>query len=175
MFSRLTRIFSLVTVLLLASFWAKANDSDIVNCNRSFKIVVLGSSTAFGTGATTYDSSWVGRFTTYVKNKNINNQVYNLGIPGFTTYNNLCPIGFVPPANRPSPVAGFTITDALALTPDAIIINMPSNDAVNDYTISEQQANFERAMHLADSANIPVWVTTTQPRNFLTSTQNTAI
>lgn len=175
MFHRLTRLFSLVMLSLLSAFWAHANDSDQVNCNRSFKIVVLGSSTAFGTGATTYDSSWVGRFTTYVKSKNINNEVYNLGIPGFTTYNNLCPIGFVPPANRPSPVAGFTITDALALSPDAIIINMPSNDAVNDYTIPEQQANFERTMHLADSANIPVWVTTTQPRNFLTSTQNTAI
>lgn len=166
-----TRLFSLLIFLSVFVPGAKAEDSDVVNCNRAFKIVVLGSSTAFGTGATTYDSSWVGRFTAYVKRKNVQNEVYNLGIPGFTTYNNLRPIGYTPPPGRPSPVSGFTITDALALQPDAIIINMPSNDAINNYTLTEQQANFEAAVALADAANIPVWVTTTQPRNFLNSAQ----
>ena len=46
-----------------------------------------------------------------------------------------------------------------------------ANDAANDYTLQEQQDNFERAMHLADSANVPVWVSSTQPRNNLNSAQ----
>ncbi len=152
-------------------FNATANDSDQVNCNHAWKIAILGSSTAYGTGASTYDSSWVGRFTTYVVRKNSHNVVYNFGIPGYTTYQNLCPTGFTPPANRPSPNSSFNITAVLNLHPDALIINMPSNDAANDYTLAEQQANFERAIHLADSANVPVWITTTQPRNNMSAAQ----
>ncbi len=157
--------------MLLFSSSIKANDSDMVNCNHSWKIVVIGSSTAYGMGATVYDSSWVGRFTYYIKSKNSLNEVINLGTPGFKTYENLRPDGYVPPANRPAPVYGYNITAALSYHPDAIIINMPSNDAVNDYTLAEQQANYEAALHLADSAKVPVWVTTTQPRNYLTAAQ----
>ncbi|MBS1741594.1 MAG: SGNH/GDSL hydrolase family protein [Bacteroidetes bacterium] len=168
LFSRITLVIS---VLFLLAGEARANDSDVVNCNHVWTVAILGSSTAYGTGASVLDSSWAAKFTAYLQRKNVNNVVYNLGIPGFTTYQNLCPTGFVPPANRPSPNSGFNITAALNLHPDAIIINMPSNDAANDYSLAEQQANFERAMHLADSANVPVWVTTTQPRNNMTSTQ----
>lgn len=166
--SRLTLI---ITFLFCFAGKASANDSDVVNCNRAWTVVVLGSSTAFGTGASTYDSSWVGKFTAYLSRKNSQNIVYNLGIPGFTTYQNLCPTGFIPPANRPSPNSSFNITAALEIHPDAIIINMPSNDAANGYSQAEQQANFERTMHLADSANVPVWVTTTQPRNNMSAGQ----
>ena len=162
-------LFSLF--ILLFSNSIKANDSDVVNCNHAWKIVVIGSSTSYGMGATVYDSSWVGRFTYYIKSKNSLNEVINLGTPGFKTYENLRPDGYVPPANRPSPVAGYNITAALSYHPDAIIINMPSNDAVNDYTLAEQQANYEAAIHLADSAKVTVWVTTTQPRNYLTTAQ----
>src|SRR3954464_11312264 len=98
-----TRLTVCVTLCLFLAFNASANDSDIVNCNHAWKIAVLGSSTAYGNGASVYDSSWVGKFTTYLKRKNSQNEVYNLGIPGYTTYNNLCPTGFIPPANRPSP------------------------------------------------------------------------
>lgn len=168
LFTRLTLVFSF---FLVFGKNAMANDSDVVNCNHAWTVVVLGSSTAFGTGASVYDSSWVGKFTAYLHRKNSQNIVYNLAIPGYTTYQNLCPTGFIPPANRPSPNSSFNITAALSLHPDAIIINMPSNDAVNGYTLQEQQDNFERTMHLADSANVPVWVTTTQPRNNLSGTE----
>jgi lysophospholipase L1-like esterase len=148
-----------------------ANDSDVVNCGRSWRIVVLGSSTAYGTGASTTDSSWVNRYRRYVKSKNVNSQVFNLGIPGYRTYQNLRPDGYVPPINRPAPASGFNITAALALIPDALIINMPSNDAASNYTVAEQKANFEETFRIADSANIPIWVTTTQPRFFMTADQ----
>ena len=148
-----------------------ANDSDVVNCNHAWKIVILGSSTSYGLGASVYDSSWAGRFTAYVKSKNSSNQVINLGMSGLKTYQNLRPDGYIPPVDRPTPLYGYNITAALAAHPDAIIINMPSNDAVNGYLIAEQQANFEATMQLADSAKVPVWVTTTQPRLYMTSDQ----
>lgn len=165
-------------LLISAQFYISkvyANDSDLVNCNQTWKIVILGSSTAAGTGAVVYDSSWAGRFTTYLKSKNPANQVINLGMTGLKTYQNLRPDGYIPPTNRPSPLYGYNITAALNAHPDAIIINMPSNDAANDYTVAEQQANYEATMRLADSAKIPVWVTTTQPRNFLTADQTNNI
>jgi lysophospholipase L1-like esterase len=142
-----------------------------VNCGRSWRIVVLGSSTAYGTGASTTDSSWVSRYRRYVKSKNVNSQVFNLGIPGYKTYQNLRPDGYIPPINRPAPASGFNITAALALTPDAIIVNMPSNDAANNYTVAEQKENFEETFRIADSANIPIWVTTTQPRLYMSADQ----
>ena len=168
--------FQLIVVILigmtmLPSVRVFANDSDVVNCGKSWRIVVLGSSTAYGTGASTTDSSWVSRYRRYVKSKNVNSQVFNLGIPGYRTYQNLRPDGYVPPVNRPAPTSGFNITAALALTPDAIIINMPSNDAASNYTVAEQKANFEETFRIADSANIPIWVTTTQPRFFMTADQ----
>ncbi|MBC7534762.1 MAG: SGNH/GDSL hydrolase family protein [Ferruginibacter sp.] len=171
MLNLFTRLTLIVVLLFSLTVKAAANDSDVVNCNRVWKIAVLGSSTAFGTGATAYDSSWVGKFTAYLKRKNISNDIYNLGIPGFTTYQNLCPTGFVAPGGRPSSNSSYNITAALNLHPDAIIINMPSNDAANNYTVTEQQANFERAVYLADSANTPIWVCTTQPRNNMTAAQ----
>ncbi|MFT3911999.1 MAG: GDSL-type esterase/lipase family protein [Ferruginibacter sp.] len=175
MYNFFTRLTVVIILLCCLAGKASANDSDIVNCNHAWSVVVLGSSTAYGTGASVYDSSWVAKFTAYLKRKNSQNNVYNFGIPGYTTYQNLCPTGFTPPANRPAPNSSFNITAALALHPDAIIINMPSNDAANDYTVAEQQANFERAIHLADSANIPVWITTTQPRNNLSSAEMSAL
>lgn len=147
--------------------------ADSLNCGRSVKIVVLGSSTASGTGATPVDSSWVNKLRRYVISKNAQSTVVNLGLSGMTTYQILCPTGFVPPAGRPSPSINNNITYALSLNPDIIIINLPSNDAANDYTLQEQQDNYERAIALADARNIPVWVSTTQPRNGLTTAQVT--
>ena len=168
LYPRLTIIIAFITCF---AGKASANDSDVINCNHAWNVVVIGSSTSYGTGASVYDSSWVGKITAYLKRKNSQSIVYNFGIPGYTSYQNLCPTGFTPPANRPSPNSSFNITAAINIHPDAIIINMPSNDAANDYTLAEQQANFERAVHLADSANIPVWVTTTQPRNNLSAAE----
>jgi lysophospholipase L1-like esterase len=156
---------------LLSSKSTFANDSDVVNCGKSWRIVVLGSSTAYGTGASTSDSSWVSIYRRYVKTKNINSQVFNLGIPGYRTYQNLRPDGYIPPPNRPAPAAGFNITAALALNPDAILINMPSNDAASNYTVAEQMANFDETFRIADSAQIPIWVTTTQPRLYMSADQ----
>ena len=165
------------TILLFFALFivsqAHAGDSDVVNCNRSWKIVVLGSSTAYGTGASTSDSSYVSKYCAYLKRKNPLNNIINYGIPAYKTYQNLRPTGYVPPIDRPYPNTDFNISAALLVNPDAIIINMPSNDAANNYTLAEQQANFEATMRIADSLKIPVWVTTSQPRLYMSTDQMT--
>ncbi len=136
----------------------------VVNGDNSNMIVVIGSSTAAGAGASTYDSSWVARFKTYVKSKDINAQVVNLAIGGYTTYD-LMPTAFVPPTGRPTPKKNNNITFGLTYKPDAIIVNLPSNDVTNGYTITEQMSNFRIIEATATSQKVPMWVTTTQPRN----------
>lgn len=49
------------------------------------RIVVLGSSTAEGAGASVRKNSWVSRFARYVKNTDPTNEVVNLAKGGYTT------------------------------------------------------------------------------------------
>ncbi|MBK8655774.1 MAG: T9SS type A sorting domain-containing protein [Haliscomenobacter sp.] len=126
--------------------------------------VVLGSSTAAGTGATTADSSWVGRFRTYVKSLDPEALVINLAVGGYTTYD-IMPSSFTPPSGRPAPKTNNNITQALSYKPTAILINLPSNDAAQGFTNQEQLTNFQTVVGLIQQAKIPFRVTTTQPRN----------
>ena len=60
---------------IVISFNVYAGDSDVVNCNRPWKIVILGSSTTYGTGASTTDSSFVSKYRAYIKRKNPLNNI----------------------------------------------------------------------------------------------------
>ncbi len=131
-------------------------------------IVVLGSSTSFGTGASHKDSSYLGRYNRFLSDSvNKNCVIYNLAISGYSTYL-IQPSGFIPPQNRSSSIPDTlrNITRAISLRPDAIILNFPSNDASANFSLQEQKDNFKRVTDLADSAGIPYWITSTQPRNF---------
>ncbi len=134
-------------------------------CTEPFKLVILGSSTSVGTGTTHPDSSYVGRLDKYFKESvNVNCQIINLAVGATTTYN-IQPRPFVPP----SPFSIDTLHNieaAVNVAPDAILINFPSNDAAEGIPISVQKDNFKRVADYAASYNIPVWVTSTQPRNF---------
>ncbi len=132
--------------------------------NSYINIVVLGSSTAFGVGATPNDSSWVNRYKSYVQSINPKINIINLAVGGYTTYN-ILPDNSKPIKNRPMPSIGHNITKALELLPTVIIINLPSNDASRGYSISEQISNYKIINRIADSAYIPLWVATTQPCN----------
>ncbi len=136
--------------------------------SERIKIVVLGSSTAAGTGPSHPDSAWVKRYLTFLRTLNPNNDIVNLAVGGWTTYH-IMPTGFSPPPGRPSPQTGGNITRALTFEPDAIIINLPSNDVANGYSIAEQLANYDSILAAANAENVPVWISTTQPRNFSSS------
>lgn len=138
------------------------------------KVVVLGSSTAAGTGASTFANSWVGKMTSYY-NKNVSDgvdtTVVNLSMGGNHTYS-IVPSGYTPPSNRPYTDDSRNITAALAQSPDVIIVNLPTNDAFyasnstwTGYTIKETMDNFRLVESLARAAHVPVFFATTQPRN----------
>ncbi len=152
--------FTASVVLLSWFLGALAFQSYSKSCSHPFKIVVLGSSTSAGAGASPIDSSYVKRLQVYLKDSvNAGCTVINLALGGATTR-----------AMQPTWYGGAdtarNIDKAITHKPDGILINYPSNDVANNYTLTEQKANFQRVMAKADSAKIPVWVTTTQPRNF---------
>ena len=139
-------------------------------CSRAYKIVILGSSTVAGTGASPIDSSWVNKFSAFINERNPQAVVYNLGLGGLNSYQ-VCPTGFTPPVNRPQPDPARNITAALALQPDAIIVSLPSNDAASAFSLSETQQNLNTITAAADAAGVPVWVSTSQPRDGLSTSQ----
>jgi hypothetical protein len=143
-------------------------------CPAPYLIVTLGSSTTAGTGATPIDSSWVNKLRMFAQQQNASVVITNLGVGGYNTYH-VNPTGYVPPAGRPSPDVTKNITAALALNPDAIIINLPTNDAASAFPISETQNNFNSIVAAADAARVPVWVTTSQPRNNLSAGQTNSL
>jgi lysophospholipase L1-like esterase len=129
------------------------------------KIVVLGSSTAYGMGPSDPSNAWVKRYQSYLSQDYPGFSVQNLAYPGFTTYD-VQPSDYVPAAGRPAPDPSRNISAALALNPVAILVNLPSNDQVQGWSTDEQMANHRRVVGLAKGSCVPVWVTTTQPRNF---------
>ncbi len=152
-----------------------ANFSIIPNDNKIFKIVVLGSSTAAGTGPSSPENAWVNKYTKYLTEMDTRYSITNLALGGFATYNIL-------PTGTPIP-SGVTrtidternITKAMGLNPGGIIINMPSNDAASGYPVADQLQNYDLITASPAAQNIPVWVTTPQPRGFGTNTTNLAI
>jgi lysophospholipase L1-like esterase len=127
---------------------------------------VLGSSTSAGTGPKHPANGWVERYRSYLKTEFPNFRLTNLALGGYTTYH-IQASDFVPPAGRPPPDQARNITFALSLKPDALIINMPTNDTNANYSAVDQLANFDRVTQLAKQSGIACWVTTTQPRNFV--------
>jgi len=156
---------TLLGLFFLLSYISLSAQSDYCLRDTSFHIVVLGSSTAAGSGANPSDSAWVNRYRADLQSLNPDYRVTNLAQGGFTTYR-LMPDSFVPPAGRPAIDTSRNITKALSLQPDALIINLPSNDVSSGFTVEEQLDNFEILIGEAENAGIPIWVSTTQPKNY---------
>ncbi|QJD96605.1 SGNH/GDSL hydrolase family protein [Mucilaginibacter robiniae] len=133
-------------------------------------IVVLGSSTAAGYGASQIDSSWVNRLKARLRNEQKPVHVINLGVPGYSTYQ-LLPKGSIVPNERPKVDSCKNITAAFRFHPSLVIINLPSNDIGNNYSDGEILNNYAQITHKLDSAKVPYIITGSQPRNFATVAQ----
>ena len=160
----LTSLFSLF-FLSLSFIQSKAQ-----SCTKPFHIVILGSSTAYGNGASKLSKAWAYLYRDSLQKINPDYIVDNLAIPGTTTYSAQAD-SYTPPAGRPAPITGHNITTAIKMKADAIIVNFPSNDAVQNFTLKEQKANFRRISNAAKRHNILIWIATPQPRNNLTAAQ----
>ncbi|MBB4077560.1 lysophospholipase L1-like esterase [Lewinella aquimaris] len=140
--------------------------SDTTSC----RIVVLGSSTAEGTGASTPDSAWVNRYARSLEG-DTRFEVINLGRGGYTTYHILPTGSTIPPGVNIVPDVTRNVTKALSFDPFAIIVNMPSNDAANNFPVADQLSNFANIVDAANEEGVNVYVATTQPRNFTNTAQ----
>ncbi|MDA9312975.1 GDSL-type esterase/lipase family protein [Vicingaceae bacterium] len=145
---------------------------EIAGNSDSCFVVVIGSSTAAGAGASVIDSAWVNRFKAELYQNDTRKQVINLARGGYTSYH-LIPsnssvrasaVGITTDTNR-------NITKALSFHPQAVVINLPSNDAGRNFSTPNQMRNFRLMKKEADSLGVQLWVSTTQPRNFNNSRQ----
>lgn len=134
------------------------------------KVVIMGSSTAFGSGASSYANSWAGKTEAYY-NQNMSDGLdtifYNIAAPAYDTYQEM-PTGFVPPVGRPLPDDAFNVTKALSYAPDIVIINLPSNDINYGYAKSEMMFNLRlMSATIFATGTTKCFVATPQPRNDL--------
>ncbi len=125
---------------------------------------MLGSSTAAGGGAGHRDSAWVARVRNHYARTDGRVAVLNLAQSGYTTFKVL-PTGTFVAAGLPTVDSLHNVTAALRLRPDAIVVNLPSNDRAYGIRIGQQVANFEAVRAAAAAQGVPVWFTTAQPRN----------
>lgn len=161
----LNTLFGIVLVSFGFSNSFLAQQSNPCIAQNAIRVVVLGSSTAAGSGVSTTDSAWVNRYKSHMLSINPNNEIINLAQGGYTTYR-IMRTGFVPPSNRPNPDVNKNISAALALDPDAIIVNMPSNDVSSGYSYQEQMDNLDSIVAYSNAYSVPIWICTTQPKNY---------
>ena len=144
---------------------------EISNDTSSCTIVVLGSSTAYGTGATPEENSWVNLYDSALFQKNTKLNIINLGYPGLTTYQ-ILPTGTTLPNEVVETIdEDRNITKALTYNPTAIIVNMPSNDTANGYSVTSQLQNYATLNTVATNNSVQMWIATPQPRNFSTTSK----
>jgi lysophospholipase L1-like esterase len=128
------------------------------------RIVVIGSSTAEGVGASTLDSAWVGRYRAHIQGYLPESEVFNLGKGGYSSYQLLAD-GSGPFLARPVADSNRNISRAIAYRPHAVIVNLPSNDTVSGHSAEEQLDNLEKIAIESLRNGAFLWVCTTQPRN----------
>ncbi|MBC8426920.1 S8 family serine peptidase [bacterium] len=130
-------------------------------------IVVLGSSTAAGAGASYDEISWAGLYASYLRIEYPEAVVINLAEAGYTTYH-ILPTGHDTPPDRPTLDPTRNITKALSYEPWSIIVNLPSNDVTYGYSIAEQMTNYATVAARAAAEGVQIWFSTAQPRNLPT-------
>lgn len=142
---------------------------EITDDQQTCGIVVLGSSTAAGTGPSSPDSTWVNRYVRSLEHST-RFEVTNLARGGYTTFN-IIPTGTTPMGVTIPIDEDRNINAALALNPFAVVVNMPSNDAANNISADDQIANFDAIIALAAAQGVDVFICTPQPRNFSNQAQ----
>jgi lysophospholipase L1-like esterase len=151
--------FHMGKMTIVIVFMALAHLSAIAQVQT---LVLLGASTASGTGATTYDSSFAGRYAHYLQGQ-FPWTFTNLAVSGYTTFQ-LMPTGNASPSGRPQPDPAHNITKALALHPSVLPLCMGTNDIANGYAAAEYEANYDSLRAIAERAHVPLWIATPLPR-----------
>jgi lysophospholipase L1-like esterase len=125
-----------------------------------FRVVILGASTAAGVGASSPAASWAGLLDAWLGTVTASHQMINLAVGNLTTESSRAD-GSMPPVPDPN----HNITRALELTPDLIILNFGASDVAQGIPIATSIAYYQEMKAAADLLGIPLFLTTTQPRN----------
>jgi len=133
-------------------------------------VVILGSSTAEGTGATPPDSAWANRLNAAVNKTSIKAKFVNLAFGGYSTYE-VSPTGSTAVAGRPVPDTARNVSKALSYHPGLVIISLPSNDIAFNYTDDEILSNYAKITGALEMAKVPYIIFSTQPRDFTDPSQ----
>lgn len=115
---------------------------------KKYKVVVLGSSSAYGIGASVPDSSWVGRTKAYYKSLHQLDTVINLAVPGSFSDSGV-----------------KLLSQALSYDPDLVLVSFPSNDIVADLGIPHYMRNLRKMYNTVTAAGKKCYISTTQPRD----------
>jgi lysophospholipase L1-like esterase len=153
-----------------------------VQADAQKKIVVMGSSTAAGAAATSFNLSWAGRLQAFYRQltsgSDPDTTVTVVAGYGYTSYREL-PTGYVAPIPREPVDPNNNITKALSYSPDIVIVNLPGNDVASfaqswvtpPYSIQETMENFRVMRQAVLATGAKFFITTTQPRNDLNAAQ----
>jgi len=123
---------------------------------RDFKLVVIGSSTAAGTGASSQARSWVEQLSQSLR-RSVEGTITteNLAVPGYSNHD--LAQGSAKPGN---------IDEALRLKPDLLIIALAGgNDLALGSSQEEYISRIERLRTQANAADSPVFVMGTAPKD----------
>ncbi|GAB3048352.1 SGNH/GDSL hydrolase family protein [Spirosoma pulveris] len=158
------RLLILLFVALLASCQPTLIDVPTAGTRPpvSQTIVIIGSSTAAGWGASDYKYAWAGRLTQELSK----DRVVNLAKGGYTSYQ-LLPTNAPHPANRPEADTLRNLNAALKEKPTTLIISISSNDLIIGCSVEEIITNFNVIRSKALAAGVAhVLITTPLPRNY---------
>ena len=135
--------------------------ADAMPLRSDYSVVIMGSSSAAGAGASHYERSWAGLYTK--KQQLSGNLVHNIARGGHTTYHALPDFCLVS-AERFQPDPEHNLDQALLLEPDLVIISYPSNDAALGWSASESLSNILLLRSLLYERGIASIVVGAQPR-----------
>lgn len=138
--------------------------------SAQYRVAVIGSSTAGGTGAWPLDSSWVNRFNHYYKHQlHLVDSTYTFAVGGYPVYKGM-PSSFVPPPHRDGPDHNRNVTIAnasLASLPlpynGIVLVNYPSNK-YEEYSMAEIMQCLQTIYDSVIKAGHRCYIITTQPR-----------
>lgn len=128
-------------------------------------VVILGSSTAAGVGASSPAKAWAGRLGAVAAERCPLTRITNLALGGYTTWHGM-PVAAPRPAGRPASDAARNVEAALQLRPDLVMILFPSNDAASKFPLSETVANHTALRDRVRAAGAADLILGNFPRNF---------
>lgn len=136
-----------------------------------FRTVIMGSSSAAGAGASQPVLSWAGLYSQWLQQGG--GDIVNIAKGGHTTYDAL-PQYCLSAESRRQPDPEHNIDQALAHSPDLVIIAYPSNDAALGWDAVESVGNIMLLRSVLAEAGVPSLVVGAQPRT-LTAKQRTQL